>query len=385
MGKAVVPGTVTWDQLRELAAFRADKGCAVSLYVDLNPSETATPPAVETRVNSLLDEAERSLHERRRALTHEQRETLKGDLDRIRHWFDDGFDRSGVRSVAVFAAGLDNFWSTLSLADPVPDSAKVGAELYLAPLARLVSRADGVVVAFVGRERGQVYRLRAGQLVELADRTEDAPGRHDQGGWSQARYERHIETIVSRHLRRVADTLDDCVRKLRGTRVVLVGAEEIRPEFEEILSSEVKSRLLGWTSAEAHADGRQLLEAVRPLLHEWWAGREAEVLARWREEAGKNGRAATGWEETLDAASDGRIELLLVQDGVDQPAYQCPACGRAQMADGSCPLDGTTMERSEAGLDLAVHQTLAHGGTVHVIRDRRDLEPVGGVAALLRF
>jgi hypothetical protein len=55
------------------------------------------------------------------------------------------------------------------------------------------------------------------------------------------------------------------------------------------------------------------------------------------------------------------------------------------MADGSCPLDGTTMERSEAGLDLAVHQTLAHGGTVHVIRDRRDLEPVGGVAALLRF
>jgi hypothetical protein len=30
--------------------------------------------------------------------------------------------------------------------------------------------------------------------------------------------------------------------------------------------------------------------------------------------------------------------------------------------------------------------TLAHGGTVHVIRgDRRDLDPVGGVAALLRF
>jgi hypothetical protein len=39
----------------------------------------------------------------------------------------------------------------------------------------------------------------------------------------------------------------------------------------------------------------------------------------------------------------------------------------------------------ENGVDLAVHKTLAHGGTVYVLRDRQDLEPVGGVAALLRF
>jgi peptide subunit release factor 1 (eRF1) len=95
--------------------------------------------------------------------------------------------------------------------------------------------------------------------------------------------------------------------------------------------------------------------------------------------------STTGWAQTLEAASDGRAELLLVQDGVDEPAYQCPACGRAQTTNGSCPLDGTTLESRESGLDLAVHQTLVYGGTVHVIRERRDLEPVGGVAALLRF
>jgi hypothetical protein len=43
------------------------------------------------------------------------------------------------------------------------------------------------------------------------------------------------------------------------------------------------------------------------------------------------------------------------------------------------------MESRDDGLDLALHQTLAHGGTVHVVRERRDLEPVGGVGALLRF
>jgi peptide chain release factor subunit 1 len=380
-----VAGTLTSEELRELAGFRAENGCAVSLYVGLDPSESPTPGAVETRVNSLLAAAERKLDERKSQLPRAQREALKADIERITAWFDDGFNRDGVRGVGVFAAGLDNFWSTLSLSEPVRDDVKIGSELYLAPLARLVGRSDGLLVAAVGRERGEVFRLSGGRLIEIADESEDVPGRHDQGGWSQARYERHIDEIVERHWRRVADTLDACLRKLPGAPIVLVGAEDMRSDFEDVLSNEVKGRLIGWTTAEAHADAAQLLEAAQPVVDEWRAAKETALLERWREEAGKNGRAAAGWEQTLEAASDGRVELLLVQDGVDKPAYQCPACGRAQMTNGSCPLDGTTMESREGGLDLALHQTLAHGGTVHVIRDRRDLEPVGGVAALLRF
>jgi peptide chain release factor subunit 1 len=377
--------TITWDHLRDLAGFRADQGCAISLYLNLDPREVPTAADVETRANSLISEAHRTLEERRGLMGREAREALKHDIDRVKAWFDDGFDRHGVRGLAVFAAGLDNFWSTLPLPDPVADQVTIAGDLCLVPLARLVSRADGVLVAAVGRERGQVFKLQVGNLVEIADETADVPGRHDQGGLSQARYERHIDEIVERHWRRVADTLDSCVRKRLGARIVLVGADEMRADFEEILSSEVKKRLLGWATAEAHADAAELLEAARPVLEEWWAKLDEDVIERWREEAGKNGRAATGWEQTLEAASDGRAELLVVQDGADQPAFQCPACGRAQVTNGSCPLDGTTLEGRQSGLDLAVHQTLVHGGTVHVIRERRDLEPVGGVGALLRY
>jgi peptide chain release factor subunit 1 len=376
---------ITWEQLRELAAFRAENGCAVSFYVNLDPREAPTAASLETRVNSQLAEAERLAEERKGSTTHGQRAGLKADIDRIRQWFDDGFDRQGgVRGVAVFTASLDNFWSTLALPGSVRDDVKIANELYLAPLAPHVGR-DGALVAAVGRERGEVFRLRGGALVEIADETTAVPGRHDQGGWSQARYERHIENIVEQHLREVADTLDACARRLRGVPIVLVGAEEIRSEFEELLSKEARDGLAGWASAEAHADGKQLLDAVRPVLDEWRQKREEALLDRWREEAGKHGRAAAGWEQTLEAASDGRVELLLVQDGVDQPAYECPQCGRAQTTNGSCPLDGTTMVSRENGVDLAVHKTLAHGGTVHIVSDRPDLEPVGGVAALLRF
>jgi peptide chain release factor subunit 1 len=340
---------------------------------------------VQTKVNSLLAAGERQLEERRSQMARDQREGLKKDLERIAAWFDDGFDRQGVRGLGVYAAGLDNFWATLTLPEPVEDEVRIGGELYLAPLARLAGR-DGGLVAFVGRERGHVWRLGGGQLTEIADQSTEVQGQHSQGGWSQARYERSVENQVGQHLRDVAATLDGCVRKLHGTRVVLIGSEDIRSEFEALLSNEVQNAVAGWATAEAHADGAQVLEAAKPVFDEWWSGREDDVLERWREEIGKNGRAASGWESTLEAASDGRVDLLLVQDGVDQTAYQCPQCGRAQMSNGSCPLDGTTMEERDGGLDLALHQTLAHGGTVHVIRgERRDLEPVGGVAALLRF
>jgi peptide subunit release factor 1 (eRF1) len=112
---------------------------------------------------------------------------------------------------------------------------------------------------------------------------------------------------------------------------------------------------------------------------------ETVALERWREEAGRSGKASAGWEQTLEAASDGRVELLLYQDGATHVAASCPRCGRVAFADGKCPVDGTSMEHSEDGLDLAVHATLRHGGTVWAVQHHRDLEPVEGIGALLRY
>ena len=374
--------TVTWSTLRQLAGFRAENGCATTLYLNLDPSQVPTAGDAQTRMSALLSTAEKT---DRKDLTHEQRGALKADFERIARWFDDEFDRDGAQGLAVFAAGLDNFWSTLALPEPVPDRFKVGHELFLAPLVPVVARADGTIVAAVGREQGHLYRLQAGRLQELGDYSDDTPGRHDQGGWSQARYQRHIEKLVQEHLKGVAEVLDRSRRQLQVPKVVLVCSEEMRSEFTDALSAEVRDAVVGWAPAEAHSGPSQLLEAVTPVLEEAEAQDEAEVLARWREEAGRTARAASGWEQTLEAASDGRVELLVFQEGIDHPAFRCPACGRAAASGGSCPLDGTTLEETDAGLDLAVHQTLTHGGAVWAIRHQQDLAPVEGIGALLRY
>ena len=51
----------------------------------------------------------------------------------------------------------------------------------------------------------------------------------------------------------------------------------------------------------------------------------------------------------------------------------------------TCPLDGTTMEPRDDGLDIAVRLTLAHGGDVLAVEHRQDLDPVDGIGAILRY
>ena len=379
-----MPASVTWEGLRELAAFHAENGCAISLHLNLDPHVSPTPAEANARARSLLDLAAKRGEADRTDLTHDQKGALKADLDRIRRFVELELDRGGAHGFVLFAASLDNFWRPIALTAPVPDEVKLATELYLTPLVPLVESGEGALVAHVGRERGDVYRLQSGRLVEIADRSEEQPRRHDQGGWSQANYQRHVDSLAHDHLRVVADELDRRRRSLGARHVVIACTDELKAELGGLLAPDVRN-IAVWTHAEAHASPSDLLALVAPLLENWRAEREGTAVDRWREEAARDGRAAAGWGQTLEAASDGRVELLLYQPGADRPAWRCPACARLQPDDGKCPLDGTELEWHEEGLDLAVHQTLAHGGTALLVSARRDLDPVGGVGALLRY
>ena len=377
--------TVTWDELRDLAGFEAENGFAISVYLDLDPSLVPTAGDAHTRLNSLLDGAAKENGGRARELTHQQRLALREDLERIRRYFEAEFERNGAHGLAIFCAGLDNVWRPLPLTEVVPDGIKVGQLLYLAPLVPLVGRGEGALVLVVSREQGRFYRLRGGRLVDLADYSEEQPRRHDQGGWAQARLQRHADELVHEHLKHLADELGRFVRRLGKPQVVVVTNEETWGEFEGLLSQESRSAIAGVAHAEAHAHPADLLAVAAPVLDQWQEAKETEVVDRWSEELGRNGRAAAGWQATLEAASDARVELLLFRDGANHVARRCPACRRLSVDGSKCPLDGTQLDESLDGLDLAVHQTLAHGGRVWAVRHRDDLDAVEGIGALLRF
>ena len=377
--------TVSLDGLRELAGFRAQNGCAISLYVDLDPATSPTARDTTTRVHAMLDAAAKSHGATRPDLHHEAKAGLKSDFERLERYFEEEFDRDGAHGLAVFAAGPDNVWSVLPLPWKIADAARVADDFLLSPLVPLIGRGNGAVVAVVSREQGRMLALRGGRFVQISDRSEETQGKHDQGGWSQSRFQRHIENLALEHYKTVADELERIFRRLGRPRIIIVAGDENRSEFAEVLSSELEDAVIGWTNAEAHASDAELSELVQPFVDDWRAKRESEAVDRWREEVGKNALGSSGWAETLEAASDGRVELLLHQAGVQGDAYRCPACGRAAAAATTCPLDGTTMEHRDDGLDLAVRLTLAYGGDLLAVEGRRDLDPVGGIGAVLRF
>jgi peptide chain release factor subunit 1 len=374
--------TVTDDVLRTLSAFRAENGCAISLYIDLDPSSTATAPQAETKFNSLFSELEKE------AETHgserDCRLALKDDLARIRSWWDGEFDRDGSKSVAIFASSADREFHALPLPEPVRDLVRIGSELAVAPLVWQLGR-DGSLVVVLSRERGTVYRFAGGRLVEVVDETEEAPGRHSQGGWSQARYARHIEHLVQQHLRTVGQEIDRQARRSGGPQIVIVAPDELRSEIESTLSTETREAVVGWATAEAHAGPIELLEVARPLLDEARARAEQEELERWQEEHGRGGRAAAGWKQTLDAASDGRVAVLLVDaSSSGHEAWVCPECGRASADGGKCPLDDAKLEPAPDAAELAIHRAIEHGGSV-VRLGGGALGDAAGIGAILRY
>jgi peptide chain release factor subunit 1 len=199
-----------------------------------------------------------------------------------------------------------------------------------------------------------VYRLRGGRLEEIVDESDEVEGQHSQGGWSQARYQRHIENVVREHLGAVGGELDKRVRRARGPKLVIFATEELRPEIEGALAQETREAIVGWGTAEAHAGPDQLLELALPYLDQALAAQEEEALERWREAMGTGGRGSAGWQDTLQAATEGRVEELLLADGVEHD-----------------------------DLERTVRETLAKGGTVLSVGG--DLLGGEGVGALLRY
>src|SRR5204863_7016724 len=133
-------------------------------------------------------------------------------------------------------------------------------------------------------------------------------------GWAQARMQRHVDMLAQEHLRAVAEELDRQVRRQLGLRIVMVAAEEARAELDDLLSHDVRSAIVGWTQAEAHARPAELLKVAGPVLESWRSSLEQAAVERWRARAGRQEKAATGWAETLETASDGRVDLLLLEE-----------------------------------------------------------------------
>ena len=196
----------------------------------------------------------------------------------------------------------------------------------------------------------------------MADHYEEQPG-HDAKRLVAGRFQRHIENLVQEHLRTVADDLSRQIRRRPSQQVVVVCAEEIRNEFSELPSTEApRNAVVGWTQAEAHASPADILAIALPEPSTAASDEYSCSSSVPRGGGTRRPRVLGVGVETLEAASDGRVELLLSQHGSDRPAWQCPECGRASLNEAVACSTARKWTSARRASIAAVHQTLAHGG-----------------------
>ena len=213
-------------------------------------------------------------------------------------------------------------------------------------------------------------------------------GQHQQGGWSQARYERSVDKDVKDHLAHVGEVLRREVAPRSFRHLLIGGPEEIRGDVEDKLHPDLRGRLTGHFRADVeNSNADEVLQAAAPAMEEAERRRIDERVDRLRQ-GSAHGTGATGLEDVLAALNARAVETLMLQRGYRAPGQECPRCGLLTTADAAteCPADGTTLQHRddvmEPALSLAVEQSAE---VLSLPDDRDDLRPIGDISAVLRF
>jgi peptide subunit release factor 1 (eRF1) len=348
--------TITRGRLRRLAEFRPERGLVLSVFFNLDPSEFATPAARSTEVNSVVTAAAHKVDEAG-DIGHDERVALRADVERVRDVLQ-GSDvaSNGTHGLAVFACGPAGLLEVVRLAHPIESRAIVDDRPCVEPLVRSGSN-ERWTILLVNRRTARIFTGTADGLEETDRITDDVHQQHDQGGWSQANYERSVEQEKLNHLLRATDTLFAQFKR-RPFDHLLVGApQELVGEVEQRLHPYLRARLAGRLGIDVeNSNAGAVQSAAAEVVERHVARVEREALDRMQQGIGRGDRGVSGPDAVMEALEQQRVEILLLAEDFDAPE-----------------------------LDDALEKAITQSAEVIVVRHHDDLVMHGGIGAVLRF
>jgi peptide subunit release factor 1 (eRF1) len=375
------------DLLRRLADLHPDGARVLSLFLNLDPSEFATPPARATEARSLIDQAERQAREAGDSLGHDEKKALLEDIERARDYFA-RLSVDGAHGLALFACQPAGLFEAIKLPRPIETRAVVDDSPFVEPLAELAMRGSWCVL-LVNRQVARMLRGSPEHLDELPPVEDEVHGRHDQGGWSQARYQRGVDQEVRWHLERAAEVAFRRFKRSPFDCVLIGGPEETVAEFEGILHPYLRERVAGRVKVDVeNTTPDQIRDAVAPAIAEIDERREREALDRLEEGVETGGRGAAGLDDTIAALNERRVETLLLSDRFDAAGVLCRQCGwlGGDVTLSECPVDGGQLEQRDDIAENAVELAILQSASVLRVRHHGErLESRGSIGAVLRF
>jgi peptide chain release factor subunit 1 len=374
-----------YDDLKSLAKLPRSKTPFLTLYLntrwDCEKQRERVRIFVKTRLKECL--AGNGSPERGGA------QAAEDDADRLEHYVKGLINREwdeGFGGVALFACAELGAYRVVRSFLPFQEGFYCSDRPILRPAVEKAQEGEAVILAMVAGDMGRLLEFELGGVKrEFSFEDEEFPGRHDQGGWSQSRYQRHVDEHLHRNLKRLSSHLVKWVDERGLQAVVLSGADPLLAAFEEHLPKRVRSAI----RARLHIDPNSPPDVVQEET--LWA------VARAREEDNRTavaalldkglgmGRGLAGPEQVAEAAAAGRVHELFLDTGFREMGWRCTACGalgcRAPLG---CPVCGGAVEFAELGEEL-IRATLATDGKVVMVDGHRGLQDERGVGAILRY
>ncbi len=348
--------TITRGRLRRLAELRPERGLVLSVYFNLDPSEFATPAARATEVNSVVTAAAHKV-EQAEGLEHEERQALRADVERVRKVLTGpGIASDGTHGLAVLACGPADLLEVVRMPHPIESRVFVDDHPCVEPLVRIAS-SERWCVLLANRRSARIFLGEADGLQEVDQIEDDVHRQHDQGGWSQARYQRGIEQEKLNHLGHALDTLFRRFKQDPFDHLVVGAPDELVTEVEERLHPYLRERLAGRLGIDVENSSAAAVQAAAAdVVDRHVAAVEREALDRMQQGIGRGDRGVSGPEAVMEALEQARVEILLLAEDFDAPE-----------------------------LDEALEKAIRQSARVLVVRHHDDLVMHGGIGAVLRF
>ncbi len=373
---------ITLQRVEELAAIQHED-LIVSCYIRLDPRLAYNRSQPQLHFKGLISHFLRTNQDphRRSALEREQ-QRIESFLETL--------PREG-RGVVIFACQPAQLWETASLDVLLPNHLSVAETTQTSILARMLDDYPMMAVVLVQRNDAKIFttELRSAHEHQRIE-SPGVPRQMDRGGWSQRRFERHIEVQVGNHLKEVVDALARMYhREIPFKRLVVGGPVETVNEFVHLLPDQLARRFIGSFPVDfKHESDSEILDRAHEVNEQHERKTEQELVNQLREGHYDGGQGVLGLQESLRGLVERRVHKLVVADFSEHVGAVCTNCGMFDTQPfKNCPACGGPGRKVDNILEHAMEKALVDGVQIEPLggEPRQWLLSHGGVAALMRY
>ena len=293
-----------------------------------------------------------------------------------------------VQGIAIFACSADDDWFVVGLFDAPFERNRlfVSDRPHLYPLARLVDQYRRYAVVLADTNRAQIFVFAAGRAVEHEE-LQNVKTKHTRvGGWSQARFQRHVENYHLQHAKEVIDNLERIVRDENIEHIILAGDEAtVIPLLREQMPKMLEEKVIEALSLGIDTPEHELLEESLTAFRRHDSLTDMEKVERLLNEYRADDLGVAGVPDTLAALSNGQVEEVLIAAKAESLQFdkeEVEKILKLYDVDGAVPEE---LDQRTVADELVRRANVLSSARVTFIEDSTRLERLGGVGAFLRY